>query len=210
MNKRTDVDFSKHELIITTNDAVIIHDLKQPGWEYKHRVKFINTCGIMAVTGDFGNWIFCREFHPSPENGVSGSYWVEKLQISSEQNPYNFDNEGTKKEIEEGLQGGLLEEYGYQDAHLKEMKEYYQDLLNYVDLSEFQYTAFAYENYPSFCSGEDVPFVKEIKPWLLIIFDAFDEICNRLKEEKKTNDNPVVIGEGYLTKNSLEIIKDCN
>jgi len=186
MNKRTNTDFSEHELKVIANDAIIIHDLKQTGCEYTHRVKFINTCGIMVVTGDFGNWIFCREFHPSSEGKVSDYYWVEKLQINSAQNPYNFDNEGTKKEIEEGIEKGL-EDYGYQDKKLEEMKKYYEELLNYVDLSEFEYTSFAYNNYPSFLDTERVPFIREIKPWLLVIFDAFDEICNRLKtQEGKT------------------------
>ena len=40
---------------------------------------------LCVVTGDVGNWMFCREFHPSSKGHVSDYYWVEKLQMSSSQ-----------------------------------------------------------------------------------------------------------------------------
>lgn len=183
MKNRTGVDFSEHILNTVKTDQAIIYDLKILNSNYK-RVTFINSIGIMAVTGDYGNWIFCREFHPTPEEGVSDSYWIEKLQINSTQEAYDFDSEKTKKVLEEGIIKDL-EEFGYDEVTLEEMKAYYLGGLDFVNYSEFEYASFIYNNMPSFLDAEYVPFEKSIKPWLLVIFDAFDEICIRMKEEKE-------------------------
>ena len=102
MKKRTDIDFSKHEVIITKLDNVVepcvIHYLKLPDTRM-NSIKFINCGGVLSVTGDYGNWIFCREFHPSEKEYVSGSYWEEKLRIASCQDPYEYDEDATVAEI---------------------------------------------------------------------------------------------------------------
>lgn len=178
---RTNVDFSKHELKIIKTDKVLIHHLKKPNTVIDS-LTFINTEGIMAVTGDYGNWIFCREFHPSGKGSVSDTYWVEKLRNSSTQTSSEFSSEFTRKLIEENL-NGALEDYGYEGEHLTKIKEYYNHLLDYVDLSEGEYVAEAYynnTNKPDFIEAEDVPFEKETHYWLKVVFDAFEEICNRL------------------------------
>lgn len=181
MKKRTSIDLSKHVITVTEQENLLVHHFKIPN-TYMNSVKFINTNGIMAVTGDFGNWIFCREFHPSAEGMVSDHYWLEKLQIASSQVGDEFDSKSTREEIELGLKS-QLEEYGYYGDELEKMKEYYNDLLDYVDYSEWEYTAYAYSNMPSFLDAESVPFVKDTKTWLKIIFDCFDEMCNRIKKE---------------------------
>lgn len=101
IKKRTETDFSKHVLKVVKNDLVTIYDFAIPD-TYSRSIKFINTCGIMAVTGDYGNWIFCREFHPDKE-GVSDSYWVEKLRILSCQDPYEFDSKTAQEQIQDLL-----------------------------------------------------------------------------------------------------------
>jgi hypothetical protein len=179
MKKRTNVDFSKHELVITEQDGLLIHHLKEPGTVI-YNVKFINTNGVLVVTGDVGNWFFCREFWPTADGYVSDYYWLEKLKMYSEQEGEDFSSDLTKKEIEEGINGGL-EEYGYEGDKLEQAIEYYNELLDYVDLQEWEYVSFAYNNFPNFMDAEDVPFVKEIKVRLKIVFDAFEEICKRLK-----------------------------
>jgi hypothetical protein len=178
---RTDADFSKHELYVEKCDNYMMHHLKHPDYSHMYSVKFINTNGIMAVTGDYGNWIFCREFHPSAEGGVSTGYWQEKLTMASTQEGYEFDNDATKWEILEGLNGGL-EEYGYTGSELEQAKEYYESLLEYVECSAWEYEAFAYNNFPGFMCSEDVPHMKKTKIWLNIVFDAFEEICRRMKD----------------------------
>lgn len=88
MDKRTNVDFSEHIVIEThfknDNHNIDIWDLKLPDSDYIHRVTFINSCDRMMVKGDFGNWVFSREFHPSKNGGVNSYYWDEKLKTSEE------------------------------------------------------------------------------------------------------------------------------
>lgn len=178
---RTGIDFSKHIVEITNQKGLLVHHFRIPG-KYINSIKFINTNGIMCVTGDFGNWMFCREFHPSKEGHVSDDYWHEKLRISSCQNASVFDSEATEEYLKEGIKSSL-EEYGYTDDKLLLAKEYYEECLSYVSYSEFEYTAFAYQNIPSFMDAEEVPFIKDIKHHLKIVFDGFDEICRRMKED---------------------------
>jgi len=186
MKNRTGINFKEHDLQITKTPTYSIYDLKSPKSDFIYRVKFINIDGVMVVKGDFGNYVFCREFHPSKkaDSYVSDYYWIEKLQTHSIQDPFHFDSENTKKLIKEKLNGGL-EEYGYEGQKLEEMKEYMKESLNYVDLSEGEYISFAYYNTPSFLDAEGVPFCKSIDVQLLVVFDAFDEICSRMKKEQE-------------------------
>jgi len=173
MTKRTDVNFDKHELKIIDTPEVLIHIFAKPN-TVCGSIKFINTQGILAITGDYGNWIFCREFHPSAEGFVSDSYWCEKLRMASTQKPSDYDPERTRKEIEERLAG--KEEELDEDE-----KEYLKDLLNQVDECEERYMVYAYDNLPKGRDYEFIPLIKKLNPWLEIIFDAFDEICRRGK-----------------------------
>ena len=103
IGKRTEIDFSKHEVIVQKNDLVSIYYLKKPNTVIDS-IKYINCEGIMSVTGDYGNWIFCREFHPNERGGVSDGYWIEKLKIASSQEPLEFDKESTEKELLQRLE----------------------------------------------------------------------------------------------------------
>jgi hypothetical protein len=181
--KRTGIDFSKHEVRVTHFDGLLVHHIKKPG-SIHNNIRYINTNGIMAVTGDFGNWIFCREFHPSQEGGVSDGYWKEKLGIASTQKASDYSAGLTKKSIEGAINGGM-EEYGYKGEKLKEVKEYLTACLDHVD-DEHEYIAFAYHRCPGYMDAEEIPFEKETKPWLLAVFDGFDEICRRLKNGELT------------------------
>ena len=181
---RTDMDWSKHELIVEDRNGTLVYKLKKPDTVCQ-QVIFINTNGILAVTGDYYNWIFCREFHPTKEGYVSDHYWCEKLQIASEQKAYEYDADGTEKILKDGLEQGL-EEYGYEGNKLEVMKEYYKELLQVVYCSEWEYVSYAYNEYmPDFIDAETVPFCTKIKYGLLIIFDAFDEICRRMEAENE-------------------------
>ena len=170
---RTNTDFSKHILTTTKREDTLIHVLAKPGTNMDS-VTFINTNGIMAVTGDYGNWIFCREFHPSPPGSVSDIYWTEKLQLSSSQDPYDFDGKVAQKEIEELLKDP--------DKSLTEKeKEWLNELSEAANDSEFEYIAQAMD-YPFSFPVEMIPKGKVTKYWLLVVFDAFDEICQRMKK----------------------------
>lgn len=170
--KRTGIDFSKHEVLVTQNEFVNIWHLKKPNTSFDS-IKFINTNGILAVTGDYGNWIFCREFHPDAKNSVSEGYWREKLHISSCQKPRDYDEEKTRKRIFEMLQDD--------DLHQTD-REFLTELLNHTENEiEYQYQAFLHlkTNFDS----ESIPYEKKTKYWLLAVFDGFDEVCARMKAE---------------------------
>ena len=137
----------------------------------------VNARGILAVTGDYGNWIFCREFHPSKKEFASDYYWLEKLKIHSVQEGEEFDSEKTIKDIQEQLKD--LEDYGYTDAQFAEVKEYLVECLRCADLTEQEYTSFAYNNYPSFLDPEDIPMCRSMVYRMFYILDAFDEMCRR-------------------------------
>ena len=129
--------------------------------------------------------MFCREFHPSEEGYVSDGYWLEKLRMNSTQEPYKYNSEETAELIKEKLKD-LEEEYDNGDIDEKEYnqyKEYYvEECLYYVDDEiEYLYNAFRGNN-SSNLDYEDVPYVRTVKPQLNIVFDAFDEICKRLKK----------------------------
>jgi len=104
LKKRTALDFSKHEIIVVKENGLLIHHLKIPK-QWTNNIKFINTNNILAVTGDFGNWIFCREFHPSKDGYVSDGYWHEKLNIASTQDGKEIDWPALQKEIKTTLDG---------------------------------------------------------------------------------------------------------
>ena len=172
--KRTQTDFSKHELTVKSQEGLLIHHLKIPD-TIARNIKFINTNDILAVTGDYGNWIFCREFHPSAEGYVSDQYWIEKLRICSCQEPMEYDAEATAEAIQEQLDDP--------DADLdEEEKLYYSDCLSVVD-DELEYTYTAYREMPGNMIAEDVIFYKKNRDWIDVVFDGFEEICRRLKSD---------------------------
>lgn len=183
---RTDNDWSKHEIEVTKHDGVLIHHFKKPD-TICGNVKFINCGGVLSVTGDYGNWIFCREFHPSKEGYVSGGYWCEKLRMASTQSASDFDSDLTRESLNEAIEKGA-EEYGYSGDELEQMKEYYRGCLEYVEESKEIYQSHAYESLPSFTDHDSMITEHDLKPWLKCVFDAFNEICNRLEKESQTEE----------------------
>lgn len=183
--KRTDIDFSEHEHrveIFKCGEKEIRVDHFQVGNNRMNYIQFINTDEVLTVTGDFGNWVFCRPFVPSKGGHVDASYWIEKLRISSEQKLDSLDLDAIKKEIKELIESGL-EEYGYEGQELEQAKEWFGELLEEVD-DELGYLCKAYRDYskPNFIDHEMIPCTKKTPVRLSIIFDAFDEICERLKK----------------------------
>lgn len=181
IGKRHGFDFTDHVHEIIQDEYVRIDKFKKPN-TFFDSIYFINTCGIMTVTGDYNNWVFCREFIPSEINGVSDMYWDEKLRIASSQNSHLFCQNETSKNLNEKIKELEVEK----DEFYNSLIEYYKDCLNHID-SEFFYTSYAYDNLPD---GYDYEYiikgeVRDIQ--LSYIYDAFDVICKRLKQ--KENDN---------------------
>lgn len=185
--KRTDINFSNHEHRVEyfkseNGDSLISVDHFQVGDSMASYIKFTNTAHNLVVTGDYGNWVFCRPFIPGVNNYVSDGYWLEKLSTYSNQVYSDYDSDETANEIMILVQTGL-EEYGYEGDELKASKEWFSSLLYFVD-DELEYTYHAYRgDKPSFIGYDEVPLVKKVDSRLLIIFDAYDEICNRLENK---------------------------
>lgn len=175
--KRTEIDFSNHDLIVTKSDGLLIHWLKQPDSSIDN-IKYINILGNnLVVTGDYSNWIFCREFHPTAEGYVSDMYWKEKLKNSSCQEPADYDSERTIEAIKEILNNP--------ERDLSEGEiDWLNDLLRLAD-DEINYLCRAFRNNNINWDAEQIPYVKTVKFHFLAILDGFDEICRRLKEGEK-------------------------
>ena len=186
MKKRTSWDFSNHthrtESFKSPEGNVIRIDHLRKGDSSIGYVRFVNDAYGLSVFGDFGNWIFCRPFIPSDEGYVCDGYWNEKLSIGSHQSHVRYNSEETAKEIQSLINGGL-EEQGYEGGDLEKTKGWLTDLLEYTD-DELEYTYQAYRgDNPTQMDYENIPFAKQGSVQLEIVFDAFDEICNRLKNE---------------------------
>lgn len=175
-------DFSKHVLAVTETEHFNTWDFRKPN-TIIDAIKYTNIDGVLIVTGDYGNWIFCRPFRPSADGYVSDGYWMEKLAISSSQEGYEFDVEATRQELGRMIEVGY-EEYGYSGDKLRKAIEYANGCLENVDENELDYKYFAYREFPNFMDYDEVIFIKTPKYWLKVVFDGFDEICKRLKEEQ--------------------------
>lgn len=176
--KRTSIDFSKHELIVDESEKISIFWLKKSD-SIVFNIKFIITNGLTIVTGDFGNWMFNKEFYPNEDENVSDDYWVEKLQLYSTQKGKEFSIEETEKALKYEIKEGL-EAYGYEGDELSGAKEFYKECLEHLE-SENEYSNFIYKWKPTFLDYEEIPYCKVINNRLQIIFDGFEEICRRLK-----------------------------
>lgn len=177
--KRTKIDWSRHEVtVIKYGDDVLVHKFKRPN-TISQSVTFINAFGVLTVTGDYGNWVFCREFHPSSDGSVSEHYWCEKARISSTQRVSDFCPDSTREKIEK-----LISEQDMDDPLRAEEIEYLNDLLSNIDDGYERYMVYAYDNQVGRFDFESIPCVKKLDPWLEAIFDAFDEICLRLETDK--------------------------
>lgn len=178
---RTKIDFSKHIIEETKSEFHHTWFLRIPG-TYNHCIRYTNIDSVLVVTGDFGNWMFCRRFAPSADGHVSDGYWIEKLTISSSQQGTEFSSVMTRAALLEMINGGA-EEYGYEGDRLAEYIEYLNECLEVVD-DELDYTAMAYRGMPSFLDAESVIFCTDTKFWLKAVFDGFDEMCKRVKEQE--------------------------
>lgn len=177
--KRTKIDFSRHEVEIIQHEGVLIHKFKRPD-TIVCSIIFINTQGVMTVTGYFGNWVFNREFHPHADyEGVSDYYWNEKLEMYSQQTSSDFDTETTLEHIQE-----FIDDYeeNYQPVP-EELNDWFEELKdNAFDKIEYEYVA--YRNKPSDIECEDVPYGKKQHQRLSCVYDGFEALCEKLKEKQ--------------------------
>lgn len=171
-------DWSNHNLAIFQSPNAMRYILHRPGTSFE-RVVLINSDGILAITGDFGNFIFCREFSPEKDGTQDIQYWAEKAKISSLQQVERYDSDATEKELQRMIETGL-EEYGYEGEELREAKQFMRDCLRYTS-TEFEYMNFAYNNRPGGFDPEMLVFIKSHDHQLMVVLDAYNEMCHRLK-----------------------------
>jgi len=180
--QRSKWNFSEYEhrveMFKSTEGNEIRVDHLQKGNSNMGYIKFVNDSRGLTVFGDFGRWSFCRPFHPDADTFVSDGYWAEKLKIGSCQESSIYDGDRTYNELQELIDTGL-EDYGYEGLELENHKEFLKSLQQYTD-DEIEYTYEAYRNNSDF-DLEMIPFCKTRIHQLEIVFDAFDEICKRLK-----------------------------
>jgi hypothetical protein len=184
--KRSGIEFDQHELIVTKTDDLTVYRLKKPD-TYTESMRFINVMGVLVVTGDWGNWIFCREFHPSADKnaGCSDGYWCEKLQISSTQQPYEYDPEATLALINERLNNPEEELDEADREYLRQCRDRHDE--------RYEYLEWAHNNLPNGRDHEYVPNRQRVQFWLQVVFDGFDEICRRMREQS----SPPIKQEDY-------------
>lgn len=187
MNKRTQVDFSNH--ILTTKifksenwETIRVDEFYKPN-TITNWLKFINTNENLTVTWDFWNWIFSRPFVPSNNwEKISDSYWAEKLRNSSTQTAWEYDSETAEEEIDEIVKELLENKEDYEEENFEELLNWWEELKNYTE-NEIEYMYYAYDydwNRPDEIDSECIPNWKKWHFWLKVVFDAFEEICNRL------------------------------
>ena len=184
--KRTGIDFSKHEMIITVNEHLSMYELKKPD-TYQDSLKYINVQGICAVTGDYGNWMLCRTFIPDAKGYVSDGYWKEKMTIASTQKTTEYDADATEAKIREYLDlsaKALENDENSEDGDLLTdgEREYLEEGLSLVN-DQFDYEYHAHRaHFGRFSDHESVPHETRTPYWLKVVFDGFDEMCRRIKE----------------------------
>lgn len=187
--KRTSVNFDKHEHrveIFKCKEKEIRVDHFQIGDSRMKYIKFVNTEDTLTVSGDYGNWVFCRPFVPSADGYVSDCYWFEKLRMLSEQKFDILDFDLIQQEIKELIDSGIKERFREDNEKTENAIAWFKELLDIAESEDhIEYTWKAYRDYsmPDFIEYEMIPFTKKIPTWIKIIFDAFDEICNRLEKQ---------------------------
>ncbi len=187
-NKRTNWDFSQNILTITEYKNNTVYDFKRPD-SIVGRVKITNIEGICLITGDFGRWSFCREFHPLNNATVSEEYWLEKLNQNSTQQPTEWnpnDNKQALYELINELKQEFHDEYQKYDHNHNKFKEelddhieFINDLIGYTE-DEIEFISFAKEHHPNNFDTERIPEYRSIKHQLNIVFDAFEQMAKQL------------------------------
>ena len=171
--RRTTIDLSEMQLIVNKSERISIYEFKLPKGS-QSQATFIVGLDITAVTGDWGNWIFDTEFHPKQDGYVSDGYWLEKLRRNSCQEPTVFDSSFCEQQIKELLDA-------QEDVLTVDDMQFLYGLQGSL-ISEQAYNNFIFWNKDDMWSGTyaDLPTGRKVRQHLLILFDMFDEMCERI------------------------------
>lgn len=213
LEKRTQQDWSQHvhtrEVFKNEKGDEIITDRLEKQGTLDEHIVFINDQSGLTVRGDFGNWVFNRNFMPNGGNkvGVSDAYWMEKLIIGSEQKFDRLDFEQIEKDFKEEVEEALPR-YAHSPYQIEVIKEWEEEVLNII--SDEDKLGYIYKMHrkpsPVDWRPEDAPMAKKTPIWLSIVFDGFEEICRRRKAETHTERVLALIGIGQTeVEEELEI-----
>ena len=171
--RRTTIDLSERQLIVNKSEYVSIYEFRPPKSPYSS-VNLVACLGITAVTGDCGNWIFANEFHPKKDGYVDDAYWIQKLRKNSCQEPTVFDSSFCEQQIKEILDA-------QEDVLTVDDMQFLYGLQGSL-INEQAYNNFIFWNKDDMWSGTyaDLPSGRKIRQHLLILFDMFDEMCERI------------------------------
>lgn len=168
------MNFEKHKLTVEEFGPITVYTFKRPD-TINLMTKWIVGLGVTTVTGDLGNWVFCREFHPSKGEKVSRGYWDKKLEMYSVQKAMEFDSYDTLKAIEE-FEKDFEDSYGEMTGEVEEWLDRLQDKV----FDKIEYEQVAYRDKPSFIEYEDVPYGEIRHAQLDLVYNSFDEMCDRV------------------------------
>ena len=173
MIKRTNIDFTNFSLTINECEY-LTYVLKN---DVGSIIKFITDDSHLYVVGDYGNWIFNRNFIPVNGGSVLDYYWVRLLRERSTQNPFIFSKHKTCITIDAMI---VNIEVNYPNDSQKKIDliKYFKNSKEYVD-NEQEYLWFVSEHKPNWYLN-DIIVEYDYMYDILVVFDAFEEICRTL------------------------------
>ena len=181
---RTDIRFrdTEYQREIFKNkrgDQIIIDQLVH--FSSNQRIQFINTPLGMTVISTYGNLVFNVPLVPTAISYVDDNYWLRMLQTNSHQDVYEYDAGATKSALTTMLREHVLDEDLDEEAETP-MLEYLNHILYHAD-DERSYLSLTNEiqAIPDDMEHPDIPLCYKVKPNILLLFDAFEYICEQIK-----------------------------
>lgn len=168
--------FENHIFSIEECGKFTIYKLKHPEYSMMYKVEFIVGNNLTVVTGDYGNWVFCREFHPKTGEISSYNYLDEKLEINSVQKSTEFSTEETIKQLKHFVDN-FTNNYG---REMNEEEREWVDLLDSSVFDEIEYTNTAFREKPNSIDYDEVPFGTRRLRRLEIVYNALDVMCEKI------------------------------
>lgn len=155
-------------------------------------IQFVNTSLAMSVFSSKVNLVFSTPLVPSAIGYVDDDYWRRLLKKNSLQEIYEYDAAATAKEIRELLSKGFKRWFDEDDEEaeekIKELVLYFERLLQYVEEEDkFLFHSSKYQPRPDIVDYDDIPLNYKVKEDILVIFDAFEFICQQLKYERESS-----------------------
>jgi hypothetical protein len=177
------IDFSKHIHTVKTYKSEDWNEIREDRfwieWSLMNWMVFINHNYWMNVVWDFWCWSFCRNFIPSETEKIYLSYFAEKAFIANNNQWIEvFDLDELEKQIEEKIKD--FKEQWYEWDELEEIQIYYNNFL--TSENEIDYICkIRNTDMPESLDYEDILDWKVYSSRFIIIYQAFNEICKRLK-----------------------------